>query len=185
MTNITQRRGGSSTQSQFIVSADQVTVLGSGTDLDPIRLASSALSTLDASFIPSLPLSPTVGAAVAIIPEDPGAGAETSVEPASAASSGRPVVIGLILAIVDPSGIPIVRVQKSGLFTLTESEWDAITGEGGGLTPGRPYYQSDATLGAITQDPPGASGSFVSQVGIAVSTTVLALSTSSVAIQNP
>ena len=43
----------------------------------------------------------------------------------------------------------------------------------GPLTPGAIYYLSDSSAGAITATKPTASGSYVVQVGIAVSSTVL------------
>jgi len=68
---------------------------------------------------------------------------------------------------------------------LSIEEWEAATGDAGGLTPGAPYFQSATAIGEITKDAPITSGSFVSQVGIAATPTTLILSTPSLAIDVP
>jgi hypothetical protein len=47
-----------------------------------------------------------------------------------------------------------------------------------GLTAGAVYYLSDCTAGAITSTPPSASGHCVQRIGVAVSSTVLAIQVS-------
>lgn len=66
-----------------------------------------------------------------------------------------------------------VNIQYAGPVTLTTEEWDAVTGESGGLQPGSTYYVSDTTPGQITFVRPTTTGHFVTQVGIALSTTDL------------
>ena len=63
-----------------------------------------------------------------------------------------------------------VNVRFSGLVTLTTAEWDAVTGDSGGLSVG-PYYVSDAVAGRITFVRPTTPGHFVTQIGLALSAT--------------
>jgi hypothetical protein len=60
-----------------------------------------------------------------------------------------------------------------GVLTLTTAEWDAVTGQTGGLTPGARYFVSPTTAGQITSTPPSTVGQVVALVGRATSTTDL------------
>ena len=64
-------------------------------------------------------------------------------------------------------------IQTDGLFTATTGEWDTVTGQTGGLTPGSRYFLSSATAGRITTTAPTASGSYVRPLGRAISETAL------------
>jgi hypothetical protein len=59
--------------------------------------------------------------------------------------------------------------QFSGVLNLSEAQWDVVTGGSGGLTRGIRYYLSATTEGRITATPPSDSGTFVAQVGVALS----------------
>ena len=59
------------------------------------------------------------------------------------------------------------RVQTNGKVILTTAQWDSITGQSGGLTPGSGYYLSQ-TAGLLTKTPVN-SGRFI--VGVALTTT--------------
>lgn len=72
-------------------------------------------------------------------------------------------------AVADTQQVP----QSAGPLTLTVAEWTAITEEAGALVEGDAYYLSAANPGKITHTAPVAGGSFVVQVGIALSPTVL------------
>lgn len=63
------------------------------------------------------------------------------------------------------------NIQSDGVLTATAAQWDAVTGQTGGLTPGAIYYLSATTAGAITATAPTVAGQYVVQVGIALSTT--------------
>ena len=62
-------------------------------------------------------------------------------------------------------------VLTDGRLTGTTAEWDAVTGQVGGLTPGAKYYLSAGTAGQLTTTPPSADGHVVAPVGSAKSTT--------------
>ena len=66
-----------------------------------------------------------------------------------------------------------VHVQNSGPLSLTTAEWDAITGDTGGLTNGVPYYLSAATAGKLTTTAPSSNGQFREPVGIGQSATTM------------
>lgn len=86
-------------------------------------------------------------------------------------TSGRPQCIGLMRTKSVPvSGVG--EVQFSGSMILTTAQWDEVTGQAGGLTPGAPYYL-DVTPGKLTTTPP-ATG-VVRLVGVASSTTVMVI----------
>ena len=61
------------------------------------------------------------------------------------------------------------NVVTAGVLTASTAQWDAITGQSGGLTTDAYYYLSGATAGALTTSPP-ATGWLV-RVGKALSTT--------------
>lgn len=65
-------------------------------------------------------------------------------------------------------------IQSEGLITATTGEWDAVTGDTGGLTPGSWYYLNEGTAGMLTKTVP--STGWVCKVGQAVSTTELEIS---------
>lgn len=65
------------------------------------------------------------------------------------------------------------NIANSGFMEATTNQWDTVTGQSGGLTPGARYYMSVSNAGSITSTVP-ASG-FVKQVGIAMSATTLSI----------
>lgn len=73
-------------------------------------------------------------------------------------------VIGLVVDTV------AAKCQRAGTMTLITSQWDAQTGETGGLTPLVEYFLS-GTVGKITKTRPATTGDHVKRVGIALNTT--------------
>lgn len=61
-----------------------------------------------------------------------------------------------------------VDIQYAGPLTLTTAQWDRVTGQTGGLTPGSLYYLSN-TAGMIGTSP----GDNIVQVGRAMSETTM------------
>ena len=80
-------------------------------------------------------------------------------------------VAGLILT--GGANLASVDILADGILTATTGEWDAVTGDTGGLTPGSDYFLSAGTGGGLTLTAPTAAGEFVVRVGHAVSTTEL------------
>jgi hypothetical protein len=66
-----------------------------------------------------------------------------------------------------------LEVVSDGVFVATTGEWDAVTGDSGGLTPGSDYWLSAAAPGTLTTTAPDSTGSFVQRVGHALSATEL------------
>ena len=62
-------------------------------------------------------------------------------------------------------------VQTQGSLELTTGEWDAVTGDAGGLVPAENYYVDPASAGMMTTTPP--STGVVTRIGAALSTTIL------------
>jgi len=62
-------------------------------------------------------------------------------------------------------------ILMDGVLEATTTQWDAVTGETGGLTPGANYFLDPATAGKLTQTAPTTAGQFVVRVGHALSTT--------------
>ena len=62
-----------------------------------------------------------------------------------------------------------VLVKYAGPLRLTAAQWDAVTGDTGGLTRGARYFVSSSASGELTTTAPVGSGDFVTQVGIALS----------------
>lgn len=67
-------------------------------------------------------------------------------------------------------------IQTDGVLTATTGQWDAITGQTGGLTFGAVYFLSATTAGQLTSTAPSTSGQYVLRVGKALSTTDLDIS---------
>lgn len=93
-----------------------------------------------------------------------------AVDQAAADAAGTSEVLGLIRDASVPSG-NTGSAQTNGILQATTGQWDAITGQTGGLTTGAIYYLDAATPGKLTTTAPSAVGEFVTRVGQAVSTT--------------
>lgn len=101
-----------------------------------------------------------------ILYQDGGSG---SVSKALADAAGTSVPFGMAAATTAAAAAG--DVITDGIVTATTGEWDAVTGQTGGLTPGSKYYMSAATAGNITTTPPSATGEYVVALGVANSTT--------------
>lgn len=89
---------------------------------------------------------------------------------ARANAAGTKDVVGLaVLATVASGGT--IYGQSDGLFTATTAQWDAVTGETGGLTFNTIYYLDPATAGKLTATPTTTTGQYVCKVLKAISTT--------------
>jgi hypothetical protein len=62
-------------------------------------------------------------------------------------------------------------IAIDGPLVATTGQWDAVTGQTGGLTAGSIYYLSAATAGRLTTTAPTTVGQSVCRVGVATSTT--------------
>jgi hypothetical protein len=94
-----------------------------------------------------------------------------NVDLAKADASGTTNVFGLVADAAGIASAAAGSVQVDGVLAATTGQWDAITGQSGGLTPGAQYYLSSATAGLLTSTAPTAAGKYVAPVGIASSTT--------------
>ena len=176
MADTTNLAGGRQSPAQAFVTCDQVTVLGDGTAGDPIRLASpGATGDFEADFVPDLPFTPLLGRPVVVAVDE-------TVGPADALDDI--FAVGLIVSIDDSGDLPRVTVRTSGPVTLAIEEWDLITGGSGGLSAGSLYFLSDVANGEIRDAAPTDPGTFVCQVGVAINTTTLVLSTPVVPREN-
>lgn len=93
----------------------------------------------------------------------------TEIEEAQADAQGTIRVMGLTVEAIADTASGGVGVD--GIVTATTGEWDAVTGETGGLTPGANYFLSAASPGMLTQTAPTTPGAFVVRVGYALSAT--------------
>jgi len=64
-----------------------------------------------------------------------------------------------------------VDIQTDGIFVATTTEWDAVTGQTGGLTEGSEYYLDATTAGMMTATAPDSDGEIVAPLGRALSST--------------
>jgi len=79
-------------------------------------------------------------------------------------------VIGLV-AVASIAYQASGNIQTDGVLTATTGQWDAITGDTGGLTFNDVYYLDPDTAGMLTTTAPTTTGDFVVRVGKAISTT--------------
>lgn len=91
---------------------------------------------------------------------------------ANANSSGTYEAVGLV-GVTSISASASGTIVVSGTLSATTGQWDAVTGQSGGLTFGAKYYLSNTNNGALTTTPP-LSG-YVVPVGKALSSTQMVL----------
>lgn len=84
-------------------------------------------------------------------------------------SSAAWKVIGLSINTVLQSGIG--NFQGEGVLTATTAEWDAVTGDVGGLVPNKTYFLSSTQVGKITLVPPSNPGDYLCRIGVGHSST--------------
>ena len=68
------------------------------------------------------------------------------------------------------------QALTDGRLSGSTAQWDVVTGQTGGLTPGSKYYLSAGTAGQLTTTPPTADGHVVAPLGTAKSTTEFEIS---------
>ncbi len=97
--------------------------------------------------------------------------ANGNVDKARANAISTSEVLGLAAATIATTASG--GIQTAGTLTATTGEWDAVTGQTGGLTPGSIYYLDPATAGLLTTTAPTTAGQVRLRVGLAHSTTEL------------
>lgn len=160
-----------SVSGRAMVSADQATIIGNGTHLDPLRMAGDAAggtTTFSADFFS--PGFAKLGMPVAWTKPPFPAGAVSWI---GAVQNSR-LADGVVIDVNQDA--TVVRFQTDGLVVLPTEAWDEVTGSSGGLQYGVPYYVG-TTLGSLTTTPPTTPGTSRVQVGIALNPTTLALTT--------
>lgn len=100
-------------------------------------------------------------------------GSEVEEAQANALATAR--VFGLIADVSVPDASP-GNVLTDGRLVATTGQWDAVTGQVGGLTPGAKYYLDAANPGQMTTTVPSADGHVVAPLGTAKSTTEFSVS---------
>lgn len=145
-----------------------------GSDGRPEELTSS--DSLDAVVAEKDMLTATNGNASSIVIGTPVYATSTpgSVDKSRANASGTKLVLGLV-ADTSIASAASGSIQTDGILTATTGQWDAVTGQTGGLTPGAEYWLDAAVAGKLTTSVPG-SGNYLTLVGTALSTTVLEIS---------
>lgn len=98
--------------------------------------------------------------------------ASGSVDKAQADALATIEVLGLVRDASIAAGQP-GNIQTDGVLVATTGQWDAVTGQTGGLTVGAVYYLSPTTAGQLTATAPTAVGQWVVRVGKALSETEL------------
>ena len=84
-------------------------------------------------------------------------------------------VMGLVVDVTVAADDP-ARILTDGRLAATTAQWDAITGDVGGLTPGSIYYLDPETAGNLTTTAPTTDTEVVARVGKALSTTIFEIS---------
>ena len=123
----------------------------------------------------------TAGAAVRLM---------TNAEPATALAIGMPVYVSATNAVkraqanamatsnvygimfdVTTAALAFGQVAVDGVVTATTTQWDAVTGQTGGLTPNATYYLDPTTIAKLTTASITTPGQVIQQVGKAGSIT--------------
>lgn len=66
--------------------------------------------------------------------------------------------------------------QVDGILSLTKDQWDNITGDTGGLRPGKIYFLDDSDVSKITRTAPSTTGHYIVRLGIAINKINFAIS---------
>lgn len=90
-----------------------------------------------------------------------------SFKKAVANAAGTSLAIGLVFADISAAGSGVV--VTSGEIAGTTGQWDAVTGQTGGLTSGALYFLDNTTAGKITSTAP--SSGYIVPIGQALSVT--------------
>lgn len=93
-----------------------------------------------------------------------------SVDLAQADASGTVEVLGFVRD-VSIGAAASGSIQTDGILAATTGQWDAVTGETGGLVAGTIYYLDPSTAGQLTLTAPSAVSEYVVRVGQGISTT--------------
>lgn len=135
----------------------------------------SSSDTLDASLseVDVVNLNNNSGAAINICTPVAISGSGQIV-PARANAASTIEVIGLVKDTQVANGAA-GAVQTDGVLAATTAQWDAATGQTGGLTAGSVYYLSASAAGQLTTTAPTSQGQYVARVGRALSATALDL----------
>lgn len=95
-----------------------------------------------------------------------------TVDKAQADASGTVEVLGLVQS-TQIAAAASGNIQTDGILTATTGQWDAVTGDAGGLTAGSVYYLSASDAGKLTTVAPTTSSEYVVRIGVAISTVEL------------
>ncbi len=88
-------------------------------------------------------------------------------------AAGTSNVIGIVAKSPSIANGTSGPVTLNGVVAATTTEWDAVTGQAGGLTFNSMYYLDPTTAGKITSTAPSTVGQLVVAIGRAISTTEL------------
>ena len=92
---------------------------------------------------------------------------------AQANATGTKDVVGLVITSPSVAAAAQGTFTMDGLITATTAQWDAVTGQTGGLTATSRYYLDPSNPGKLTTTPPSTVGQYVAEIGIAFNTTDL------------
>lgn len=147
------------------VYTDGTTIAGNGTAGDRLRALGGGHAMLTVQL--------ANGEATTVLPGQAVTTIAGMARLASAALGGTAfaTVTGLVVSGAGPT-LPITIALVGGL-ALSTAQWDAVTGQVGGLTPDAAYYLD--TGGMLTTTPPTIPGASVVELGRALSPMVMSL----------
>lgn len=101
--------------------------------------------------------------------------AANSFMPARANAGPSTEVLGFVRDVsIAPAGTG--SIQTDGVLVASTAQWDAVTGQTGGLTAGGVYFLDAATAGKLTTVAPTTLGQYVLRLGRAVNATTFEIS---------
>ncbi len=98
-----------------------------------------------------------------------------SIDKAQADAIGTSEVVGLMVDTTTANGASGI-VQSDGILTATTGEWDAVTGETGGLVANTIYWLDPSTAGKLTITATSTTTELVVRIGTGLSTTQMEIS---------
>ena len=94
-------------------------------------------------------------------------------------------VVGLSLNECAAAGDSTYVTPLTGPVDFTTEQWDNVTGQTGGLTPGAAYYLSAAVAGKLTTTAPSGVGDFIVYIGVGRDPTTMILNIQTLGAQVP
>ena len=89
------------------------------------------------------------------------------------ATNGKGVIAFCVMDVA-PASLGVFQID--GILSLTVEQWGDMTGESGGLRPGKIYFLDDSAISRMTRMAPTTVGHYIVKLGVAINKTDFTIS---------